>query len=160
MESYVFKPKHKQTGLRLTGLAIGSLAALMAANDVTDAAGIRKEQSVESRPVGEPILAIVSLRDQQITVYDAKGWIMQAPVSSGQKGRETPAGIFSVLQKEAEHYSNLYDDAFMPHMQRLTWTGIALHGGPLRDILRRMAASGCPTTLPNGCSTQRSSACA
>ena len=131
MESYVFKPKHKQTGLRLTGLAIGSLAALMAANDVTDAAGIRKEQSVESRPVGEPILAIVSLRDQQITVYDAKGWIMQAPVSSGQKGRETPAGIFSVLQKEAEHYSNLYDDAYMPHMQRLTWTGIALHGGPL-----------------------------
>src|SRR6185312_1681004 len=51
--------------------------------------------------------------------------------SSGQKGRETPAGIFSVLEKEAEHYSNLYDDAFMPHMQRLTWSGIALHGGAL-----------------------------
>ena len=56
---------------------------------------------------------------------------MRAPVSSGQKGRETPAGIFSILQKKAEHYSNLYDDAFMPHMQRLTWSGIALHGGPL-----------------------------
>jgi hypothetical protein len=52
-------------------------------------------------------------------------------VSSGQKGRETPAGIFSVIQKEAEHYSNLYDDAYMPHMQRITWSGIALHGGPL-----------------------------
>jgi hypothetical protein len=76
-------------------------------------------------------MAIVSLRDQQITIYDAKGWIMRAPVSSGQKGRETPAGIFSVLQKEAEHYSNMYDDAYMPHMQRLTWSGIALHGGPL-----------------------------
>jgi hypothetical protein len=61
-------------------------------------------------------------------IYDAKGWIMQAPVSSGQKGRETPAGIFSVLQKEAEHYSNMYDDAHMPHMQRLTRSGIALHG--------------------------------
>src|SRR5262249_62145919 len=73
----------------------------------------------------------VSLRDQQITVYDAKGRIMRAPVSSGQKGRETPAGIFTVLQKEAEHYSNMYDDAYMPNMQRLTWTGIALHGGPL-----------------------------
>ena len=76
-------------------------------------------------------MAIVSLRDQQITVYDDKGWIMRAPVSSGQKGRETPAGIFSVLQKDAEHYSNMYDDAYMPHMQRLTWSGIALHGGAL-----------------------------
>src|SRR5262249_27286247 len=131
MESHVFNPKHKQTGLRLAGLAFASLAALMAANDLTDAASLRKEQLVESRPVDEPIMAIVSLRDQQITVYDAKGRIMRAPVSSGQKGRETPAGVFTVFQKEAEHYSNMYDDAYMPHMQRLTWTGIALHGGPL-----------------------------
>jgi hypothetical protein len=76
-------------------------------------------------------MAIVSLHNQRITVYDANGWILRAPVSSGQKGRETPAGIFSVIQKEAEHYSNLYDDAFMPHMQRITWSGIALHGGSL-----------------------------
>jgi hypothetical protein len=76
-------------------------------------------------------MAIVSLRNQRITVYDADGWIMRAPVSSGQAGRETPAGIFSVIQKDAEHHSNLYDDAYMPHMQRLTWSGIALHGGPL-----------------------------
>src|SRR5262249_43055446 len=68
---------------------------------------------------------------QRITVYDALGWISRAPVSSGQKGRETPAGIFSVIQKDADHHSNLYDDAYMPHMQRLTWSGIALHGGPL-----------------------------
>jgi hypothetical protein len=52
-------------------------------------------------------------------------------VSSGQTGRETPAGIFSIIQKEADHYSNLYDDAYMPHMQRITWSGIALHGGAL-----------------------------
>jgi hypothetical protein len=76
-------------------------------------------------------MAIVSLQRQQITIYDTKGWILRAPVSTGQKGRETPAGIFSVLEKEAEHYSNLYDDASMPHMQRLTWSGIALHGGVL-----------------------------
>ncbi len=76
-------------------------------------------------------MAIVSLRSQRITVYDANGWILRAPVSSGQKGRETPAGIFSIIQKEAEHYSNLYDDAYMPHMQRITWSGIALHGGAL-----------------------------
>jgi L,D-transpeptidase catalytic domain len=131
MESYFFNPKHRQTRLRLAGLAFASFAALMAANDLTDAASLRKEQLVESRPVGEPTMAVVSLRDQQITVYDAQGRVMRAPVSSGQKGRETPAGIFTVLQKEAEHYSNMYDDAYMPHMQRLTWTGIALHGGPL-----------------------------
>jgi hypothetical protein len=52
-------------------------------------------------------------------------------VSSGQKGRETPAGVFSVIQKDADHHSNLYDDAYMPHMQRITWSGIALHGGRL-----------------------------
>jgi hypothetical protein len=76
-------------------------------------------------------MAIVSLHSQRVTVYDANGWILRAPVSSGQQGRETPAGVFSVIEKQAEHYSNLYDDAFMPHMQRITWSGIALHGGPL-----------------------------
>ena len=85
-------------------------------------------------------MAIVSLRSQRITVYDSKGWILRAPVSSGSKGRETPAGIFSVIQKVEEHYSNLYDDAFMPHMQRITWSGIALHGGVLPG---RPASHGC-----------------
>jgi hypothetical protein len=131
MKSYVFNPRHEQIGLRVAHIAFASLAALMAAHDLADAAKLRNEQSVVSRPVGEPIMAIVSLRDQQITVYDDKGWVMRAPVSSGQKGRETPAGVFSVLQKDAEHYSNMYDDAYMPHMQRLTWSGIALHGGAL-----------------------------
>jgi hypothetical protein len=123
--------KHKHTRSRVAPLALASLAALIAALDLSGATTLRNEQSVASRPVGEPIMAIISLHDQQITVYDTNGWILRAPVSSGQKGRETPAGIFSILQKEAEHYSNMYDDAYMPHMQRLTWSGIALHGGPL-----------------------------
>lgn len=131
MTSYVFKPKRRQPGLRAARIVLVSLATLMAANALADAAMLPNEQSVVARPIGEPIMAIVSLRDQQIAVYDDKGLIMRAPVSSGQKGRETPAGIFSVLQKDAEHYSNLYDDAYMPHMQRLTWSGIALHGGAL-----------------------------
>jgi hypothetical protein len=115
-------------------LAIASFAAVIAVGGHAGAASSRNERSVasvESRVAGAPIMAIVSLRSQRITVYDADGWILRAPVSSGQKGRETPAGIFSVIEKQAEHYSNLYDDAFMPHMQRLTWSGIALHGGPL-----------------------------
>src|SRR5258708_4234295 len=119
----------------LAGVAFAAgLAALAVAGDHAAARSARTESSVEfvqSRIAGEPIMAIVSLREQRVTIYDATGWILRAPVSSGQKGRETPAGIFSVIQKEAEHYSNLYDDAYMPHMQRITWSGIALHGGPL-----------------------------
>ncbi|HWL20258.1 MAG TPA: L,D-transpeptidase family protein [Bradyrhizobium sp.] len=113
---------------------MAALAALIATGDHAGARGGRSDRAVEvieQRAAGEPVMAIVSLSSQRITVYDAKGWILRAPVSSGQKGRETPAGIFSVIQKEAEHYSNLYDDAYMPHMQRITWSGIALHGGAL-----------------------------
>ena len=113
---------------------IAILVALTLTGNLANAAGGYNERaaaSVEARTVGESILAIVSLRSQKIIVYDANGWILQAPVSSGQAGRETPAGIFSIIQKDAEHYSNLYDDAYMPHMQRLTWSGIALHGGRL-----------------------------
>jgi hypothetical protein len=61
-----------------------------------------------------------------VTIYDAEGWILRAPVSSGTTGRETPAGVFSVVQKDKDHHSNLYDDAWMPNMLRITWSGIAL----------------------------------
>ncbi|MBV8428666.1 MAG: L,D-transpeptidase family protein, partial [Hyphomicrobiales bacterium] len=124
----------RQASLRLACLPIVGLAALVAAGGhggATERQRERAVESIDSRIAGEPIMAIVSLRNQWISVYDAKGWTLRAPVSSGQKGRETPAGIFSVIQKEAEHYSNLYEDAYMPHMQRITWSGIALHGGPL-----------------------------
>jgi hypothetical protein len=134
MKSHFVNAKRKPAWWRPARLAIASLAAVIAAGGHGGAASGRNERSVasvESRVAGAPIMAIVSLRSQRITVYDADGWILRAPVSSGQKGRETPAGIFSVIEKQAEHYSNLYDDAFMPHMQRLTWSGIALHGGPL-----------------------------
>jgi hypothetical protein len=83
------------------------------------------------RDAGAPIMAIVSIKSQQVTIYDADGWILRAPVSTGIKGRETPAGVFSVVEKDKDHHSNLYDDAWMPNMERITWSGIALHGGPL-----------------------------
>jgi L,D-transpeptidase catalytic domain len=134
MMSRFVNPKRKQTRLRHTHIAFAGLAALIAAGDHAGARSgwsERSVESVESRSAGDPIMAVVSLRSQRITVYDAKGWILRAPVSSGSKGRETPAGIFSVIQKVEDHYSNLYDDAYMPHMQRITWSGIALHGGVL-----------------------------
>ena len=149
MTSRCVNPKCKQNWLRPAYLAVAGLAALIAAADHAAARSGSSErpiESVELRSAGEAVMAIVSLRSQRITVYDAKGWILRAPVSSGTKGRETPAGIFSVIQKVEEHYSNLYDDAFMPHMQRITWSGIALHGGVLPG---RPASHGC-VRLPFG----------
>jgi hypothetical protein len=123
-----------RTWRRRAGVAIASLVVVIAAGNHAVAKSGRNERSVESvksRNVGEPIMAIVSLGSQRITVYDANGWILRAPVSSGTTGRETPAGVFSVVDKDKDHHSNLYDDAWMPNMQRITWSGIALHGGPL-----------------------------
>jgi hypothetical protein len=88
-------------------------------------------EAAAPRDAGEPIMAIVSIKSQQVTIYDADGWILRSPVSTGIKGRETPAGVFSVVQKDKDHHSSLYDDAWMPNMLRITWSGIALHGGPL-----------------------------
>ncbi len=90
------------------------------------------EQPKLDRPAGgQPRLAVVSLGDQRVTIYDAKGQVMQGPISSGATPNDTPPGIYAILQKNREHYSNRYDDARMPFMQRITWTGMALHGGVL-----------------------------
>ena len=91
-------------------------------------------------------MAIVSIKSQRVTFYDADGWILRAPVSSGTTGRETPAGVFAVVEKEKDHHSSLYDDAWMPNMQRITWSGIALHGGPLPGYA---ASHGC-VRMPYG----------
>ncbi|MBR0793099.1 L,D-transpeptidase [Bradyrhizobium manausense] len=88
-------------------------------------------EAVAPREAGEPIMAIVSIKSQQVTFYDSQGWILRAPVSTGTTGRETPAGVFAVVEKDKDHHSSMYDDAWMPNMQRITWNGIALHGGPL-----------------------------
>jgi hypothetical protein len=89
-------------------------------------------------------LAVIALAQQRISIYGESGKILEAPVSTGTTGRETPAGIYSILQKEEEHHSNLYDDASMPYMERLTWTGIAMHAGALPGY---PASHGC-TRLP------------
>jgi lipoprotein-anchoring transpeptidase ErfK/SrfK len=88
-------------------------------------------ETTAPREAGEPIMAIVSIMSQQVTFYDADGWILRAPVSTGKTGRETPAGVFAIIEKDKDHHSTLYDDAAMPNMQRITWNGLALHGGPL-----------------------------
>jgi hypothetical protein len=110
-----------------------TLAALTALT-APAAAAKQPAQPVEAtapREAGEPIMAVVSIKSQRVTFYDAEGWILRAPVSTGTTGRETPAGVFAVIEKDKDHHSSMYDDAWMPNMQRITWNGIALHGGPL-----------------------------
>jgi hypothetical protein len=115
----------------VTLAAMAALTALSAEAAPRQARPAPPTEATASRNAGEPIMAIVSIKSQQVTFYDADGWILRAPVSTGVKGRETPAGVFAVVDKEKDHRSNMYDDAWMPHMQRITWNGIALHGGPL-----------------------------
>src|SRR5437868_1439337 len=130
-------------------LAIVTLAAMAALTALTADAAARQAAPTEAtapRDAGEPIMAIVSIKSQQVTFYDGGGWILRAPVSTGTTGRETPAGVFAVIEKDKDHHSTLYDDAWMPNMQRITWNGVALHGGPLPGYA---ASHGC-VRMPYG----------
>jgi hypothetical protein len=78
-----------------------------------------------------PLLMVVSIPEQRAYLYRNGVRIAISTVSTGKAGKETPPGVFTVLQKEKEHFSSLYDNAPMPFMQRLTWGGVALHAGRL-----------------------------
>lgn len=78
-----------------------------------------------------PMLVLVNLETQRLVTFRNGVPIGASTVSSGKTGHETPTGVFTILQKEKEHYSKTYDNAPMPNMQRLTWKGIALHAGNL-----------------------------
>jgi hypothetical protein len=130
----------------VTLAAMAALTALTADAAARQARPAPPTEATAPRDAGEPILAIVSIQSQQVTFYDADGWILRAPVSTGTTGRETPAGVFAVLEKDKDHHSSLYDDASMPNMQRITWNGLALHGGPLPGYA---ASHGC-VRMPYG----------
>jgi lipoprotein-anchoring transpeptidase ErfK/SrfK len=91
-------------------------------------------------PAGEPVSAaparggvrvVISLPQQKAYVFRGGELFGTSPVSTGRRGHETPVGTFRILQKKVDHYSNIYDNAPMPFMQRLTNYGIALHAGHL-----------------------------
>lgn len=84
----------------------------------------------EIAPTG-PVMIYVDLSRQIATIYRNGVRIGVTTISSGKDGYETPTGVFTILQKDVDHHSNLYDDASMPFMQRLTWSGVALHAGSL-----------------------------
>jgi hypothetical protein len=123
--------RHRGIPAIVTLSAIAALTALTADATAKQERPERPTEATAPRDAGEPIMAIVSIKTQQVTFYDADGWIFRAPVSTGTTGRETPAGVFALIEKDKDHHSTMYDDASMPNMQRITWNGIALHGGPL-----------------------------
>jgi len=88
------------------------------------------EKEAGVKPQG-PLIISVSIGKQRVRVYDAHGVFAEAPVSTGMAGHSTPMGVFSVIQKHKLHHSNIYSNAPMPYMQRITWSGVALHAGVL-----------------------------
>ncbi len=74
---------------------------------------------------------VVSISNQHVTLYSNGNRVAQGPVSTGVPGHLTPMGVFSIIEKDRYHHSNLYSNAPMPYMNRITWSGVALHEGPL-----------------------------
>lgn len=83
------------------------------------------------RSADGPILIIVSIPDQRVHVYRNGIRIAASSCSTGKPGHSTPTGVFTILQKDKHHKSSTYSNAPMPNMNRLTWSGIALHAGQL-----------------------------
>jgi lipoprotein-anchoring transpeptidase ErfK/SrfK len=102
----------------------------------------KKAGSVEkesAKPQG-PLIISISIAQQRMRIYDANGLFAETPVSTGMPGHPTPMGVFSVIQKHKFHHSNIYSGAPMPYMQRITWSGVAMHAGVLPG---RPASHGC-----------------
>ena len=121
--------------------ALACLAGIMAATLAVEPADAQsrhrpnpaeraRKQKVPSPPPG-PHLFIVSLKAQRGALYANGQLVAHTPISSGTASHPTPTGVFSVIQKNRHHRSNIYSGAPMPYMQRLTWSGIALHQGQL-----------------------------
>jgi hypothetical protein len=90
---------------------------------------VKVENTLATTEAHQPMTLIVSLRNQKVDIYRGTTLITSSSVSTGKRGHATKAGVFSILEKRRRHYSNLYSGAPMPWMQRLTWSGTALHAG-------------------------------
>ena len=141
-------------GPRTCLLALGVIALLLVARPALGQAQLSSGTVIEAverlrpgeylwapdlAPAG-PVLLVVSVTTQRAILYRNGLPIAISTVSTGREGYRTPTGVFTVLQKQVEHYSSIYDNAPMPYMQRLTWQGVALHGG---DLPGYPASHGC-----------------
>ncbi len=131
--------RRSATRILVTGAGLLSGAHHLVSGVLARPAQSPFEWHPERAPAG-PLAIIVSLTKQRVFVYRNGIQIGASPCSTGKKGHETPTGVFTILQKEKEHYSSTYDDAPMPFMERLTWDGVALHAGKLANY---PASHGC-----------------
>ncbi len=95
------------------------------------AAPERQQKIEEPAPPAGPLLFVISLNRQHVSVYSSDGLYERSPISTGRPGHPTPRGIFTIVGKERMHHSNIYSGAPMPYMQRITWSGVAMHEGVL-----------------------------
>jgi hypothetical protein len=104
-------------------------------SDASDARSRRQEASErkqeETAPPAGPLFFVISLNSQHVSVYSNDGLYARSPISTGRPGHPTPRGIFNILGKERMHHSSIYSGAPMPFMQRITWSGVAMHQGVL-----------------------------
>ncbi|WP_414463511.1 L,D-transpeptidase family protein [Hyphomicrobium sp. DY-1] len=132
----------------LRSIAIYAVAAAMAAYplaaDAKSKTGLLRLQSQAAASAAaqskSPLLIVVSIRKQRVRVYDMNGEIASSKISSGKPGHDTPTGVFSILEKNVYHVSNIYSGASMPYQERITWSGIAFHAG---DLPGYRASHGC-----------------
>jgi hypothetical protein len=117
--------------LTLCGMAMAVFSATAAMTSENGSPNPGECMWMRQRSPEGPLVVIVSLPAQRVFVYRNGVRIGMSPVSTGRPGFDTPSGVYTILQKHREHYSNLYDNAPMPFMQRLTWDGLALHAGSL-----------------------------
>lgn len=122
-------------GHSFVAAGVGLLPATASAQLVNKLAGDLKTGEFnwfpERAPGPGPMLIIVSIPDQRVHVYRNGIRVAASSCSTGKPGHETPTGVFKILQKDKHHHSSTYNNAPMPNMNRLTWSGVALHAGQL-----------------------------
>jgi lipoprotein-anchoring transpeptidase ErfK/SrfK len=91
---------------------------------------IEAPEKESTKPQG-PLIIAISIEKQNLKIYDANGFFAETAISTGMRGHPTPMGVFSIIQKHKFHHSNIYSGAPMPYMQRITWSGVAMHAGVL-----------------------------
>jgi lipoprotein-anchoring transpeptidase ErfK/SrfK len=91
---------------------------------------IEAPEKESTKPQG-PLIIAISIEKQSLKIHDANGFFAETPISTGMRGHPTPMGVFSIIQKHKFHHSNIYSGAPMPYMQRITWSGVAIHAGVL-----------------------------
>ena len=133
-----------RTGASLAALAVFLCAVTPADASLTRRMKLRAEQDAKrdtgpAIPPGQ-LHIMISIKSQRVAVYSGGVLAAKSNVSTGMPGYPTPTGVFSIIQKNRYHRSNIYSNAPMPFMQRITWSGIALHQGVLPG---RPASHGC-----------------